>query len=208
MVARRAGMGSGLAACGVVRHRLGHPALPRPRRRAAADHRFVLRRSAGKRRDRTSLRSRRRQFLGLVFRTSAADRAGALQRDLAQRRQGSRRGGHRGGQAHSRSRVALQGIASSQSQGGACLQGRTEEHRRSRRPDRARARRLSRRPGSRRRKSWRCIACWNASTTSSAIGGSPPATSTTGVFSTSIRWPDCGSRIPAHSTPFIIWSKN
>ena len=83
-----------------------------------------------------------------------------------------------------------------------------KRHRRRRRHHRARARRLSRRPGSRRADHWRCIICWNASTTSSATGGSPPATSTIGAFSTSIRWPDCGSRMPAHSTPSIAWSKN
>ena len=53
------------------------------------------------------------------------------------------------GKTHSRARVALQGIAPSQSQGGARLQGGAEEHRRERRHHRARARRLSRRPGAR-----------------------------------------------------------
>ena len=37
----------------VVRYRLGDPAVPRPRRRLAADHRLVLWRGAGKRRDRS-----------------------------------------------------------------------------------------------------------------------------------------------------------
>ena len=69
---------------------------------------------------------------------------------LRSARQGSRGRGHRGRQVHSRSRVALQGIASSQSQGGTCLQGRAKEHRRRRRRDRARARCLSRRPRPRR----------------------------------------------------------
>ena len=86
MVARRAGMGPGLAACGLVRHRLGPAAVPRPRRRAAADHRLVLWAGAGKRRDRAALRRARRQLFGLVFRASAADRAGALQRDPAHHR--------------------------------------------------------------------------------------------------------------------------
>ena len=53
---------------------------------------------------------------------------------------------------------------------------------------------------------WRCIICWNASTTSSATGGSPPATSTTGAFSTSTRWLDCGSRMPAPSRRCMAWS--
>ena len=48
MVARRAGMGPGLAARGFVRYRLGPAAVPRPRRRAAADHRLVLRAGAGR----------------------------------------------------------------------------------------------------------------------------------------------------------------
>ena len=208
VVARRAGMGPGLAACGLVRHRLGHLAVPGARRRAAADHRLVLWRGAGKGRDRAALRCRRRQFFGLVFRASPADRAGALQRDPAHDRQGSRRRRQRGGKAHSRPRLALQGIASSQSQGSARLQGGAERHRRKRRDHRARARRLSGRTGSRRADRWRCIICWNASTTSSATGGSPPATSTIGAFSTSIRWPDCGSRMPAPSTPSIAWSRN
>ena len=39
------------------------------------------------------------------------------------------------------------------------------------------------------RRPWRCIICSNASITGSATGGSPPATSTTGVFSTSIHSP-------------------
>ena len=113
----------------------------------------------------------------------------------------------RGRQAHSRARLALQGLAPSQPQGSARLQGRAERHRRRRRHHRARARRLSGGPGPRRRRPWRCIICWNASTTSSAIGGWPPATSTTGASSTSIRWPACGSRTPAPSTPSTAWSK-
>ena len=56
------------------------------------------------------------------------------------------------------------------------------------------------------RRRWRCIICWNASTTSSAIGGLLPATSTTGASSTSIRWPDCASRTPALSRRSIAWS--
>ena len=64
-----------------------------------------------------------------------------------------------------------------------------KDDRRRRRDHRARARRLSRRPGSRRARRWRCIICWSASTTSSATGGSPPATSTIAASSTSIRWP-------------------
>ena len=52
-----------------------HAALSRPRRRAAADHRLVLWRGAGKGRDRAALRRRRRQLFGLVFRAPAADRA-------------------------------------------------------------------------------------------------------------------------------------
>ena len=80
-------------------------------------------------------------------------------------------------------------------------------HRRRCRNDRARARRLPRRTGSRRRRRRRCIRCWNASITGSGIGGSPPATSTIGAFSTSIRWPDCGSRMPGPSTPSTAWSR-
>ena len=49
--------------------------------------------------------------------------------------------------------------------------------------------------GSRRRRRWRCITCWSASTTGSLTGGWPPATSTIGAFSTSTRLPACGSRI-------------
>ena len=52
----------------------------------------------------------------------------------------------------------------------------------------------------------RCIISWNASTTSSAIGGWRPATSTTAASSTSIHSPDCGSRMPARSRPFTAWS--
>ncbi len=209
MVARRAGMGPGLAACGVVRHRLGHSAVSGSRRRAAADHRLVLWRGAGKGRDRTSLRRRRRQLFGLVFRTSAADRARALQRDPAQRssRKPAPRTARRArhildlasrykGLRHPNRKEApafkaeLKGIA-----------GECRDHR-------ARARRLSGRRRTAPPRPWRCIICWNASTTSSATGGSPPATSTTGAFSTSIRWPDCGSRMPAPSTPSIAWSKS
>ena len=58
------------------------------------------------------------------------------------------------------------------------------------------------------RRHWRCIICSNASTTGSAIGGWPPATSTIGASSTSIRWRDCGSRMPARSTPSTAWSEN
>ena len=52
----------------------------------------------------------------------------------------------------------------------------------------------------------RCIICWNASTTSSAIGGWRPATSTIAASSTSIHSPDCGSRMPARSRPSTAWS--
>ena len=75
LVARRAGMGPGLAARRGVRHRLGYITLPAPGRTAAADHRHVLRRSAGKGRNRTSLRRRGRQLLGVVFRAPPADLA-------------------------------------------------------------------------------------------------------------------------------------
>ena len=56
------------------------------------------------------------------------------------------------------------------------------------------------------RRRWRCIICWNASTTGSATGGSPPATSTTAASSTSTRWRDCASRTPARSRRSIAWS--
>ena len=55
------------------------------RRRAAADPRTPLRRGAGERRDRAALRSARREFLRLVLRASAADRAEPLWRDSAAR---------------------------------------------------------------------------------------------------------------------------
>jgi len=53
----------------------------------------------------------------------------------------------------------------------------------------------------------RCITCSNARTTSSGTGGWPPATSTIGGFSISIRSPDCVSRILARSMPSIAWLK-
>ena len=81
---------------------------------------------AGERRDRTALRRQRRQLLRLVLRASPADRAGALQRDPADHRQGSGRRGQRGRQGHSRARLTPQGIAPSQSQGSAWLQGGAE----------------------------------------------------------------------------------
>ena len=62
------------------------------------------------------------------------------------------------------------------------IRGRRRDHR-------ARAVRLSRRRRTDRRRRWRCIICSSASTTGSAIGGSLPATSTTGASSTSMRWP-------------------
>jgi len=43
--------------------------------------------------------------------------------------------------------------------------------------------------------------------TSSGIGDWRPATSTIGASSTSMRWPDCVSRIPARSTPSIAGQK-
>ena len=72
--------------------------------------------------------------------------------------------------------------------------------------DRARTRRLSRRTGSAPRRRWRCTICWNASTTGSATGGSPPATSTTAASSISTRLRDCASRTPARSRRSIAWS--
>ncbi len=54
------------------------------------------------------------------------------------------------GEKNSRTRDALQGIAPSQPQGGAFLQGRAEKHRGRRRDHRTRTSRLSRRTGSRR----------------------------------------------------------
>ena len=85
----------------------------------------------------------RRQLFSLVFRASAADRARALQRDPAQRRQGSRRRRRRERTAHPRAGVALQGVAPSQSQGSPRLQGGAEGYRRQRRDHRARAGGLS-----------------------------------------------------------------
>jgi (1->4)-alpha-D-glucan 1-alpha-D-glucosylmutase len=46
-----------------------------------------------------------------------------------------------------------------------------------------------------------------AQITRSGSGGLPPATSTIGAFSTSIRLPDCGWKMPAHSTASIRSSK-
>ena len=206
MVARRAGMGSGLAARGFLRHRLGTVALPRPRRRAAADHRLVLRAGAGKWRDRAALRRRRRQFFGLVFRTPAADRAGALWRNPAHDNQGGRRGGK-----HARHGDACAGFAAprttpSQPQGSTGLQGRVEGDLRRGGHHHARAGSLSRRAGSHSARRFRCTICSNASTTSSATGGLLPATSTTGASSTSIRWRACASRTPAPSRRSIAWS--
>ena len=199
-------MGSRLAARGLLRYRLGAIALPRPRRRAAADHRLVLRSGAGKWRDRTALRRRRRQFFGLVFRASAADRAGTLRRNPAHDRQGGRRGGKRARQGHACAGLALSGAATPQPQGGARFQGRVERHRRSApTSSRAGCRPIAPdRIAPRRR--WRCTICSNASTTSSATGGSLPATSTTGASSTSIRWRACASRTPARSRRSIGWS--
>ena len=92
----------------------------------------------------------RRQLFRLVFRTSAADRTRALQRDIAHGRAGSRRRTQPGGPAHPCAGVALQGTAPSQSQGGARLQGRVESHRGQRGDHRARAQGLSGRTRSRR----------------------------------------------------------
>ena len=200
-------MGPGLAACGLVRHRLGPAAVPRARRRAAADHRLVLRRGAGERRDRTALRCRRRQLFGLVFRAPAADRAGALQRDPAHDRQGSRR--------RTRARPARHILALASRYSGLRhpnrkeapgLQGGVEgDRRRCARSSRAGSTPIAPdRTVPRRR--WRCIICWNASTTSSATGGWLPATSITAASSTSTRWRDCASRTPAPSRPSIAWS--
>ena len=206
MVARRAGMGSGLAARGLLRHRLGAVAVPRPRRRAAADHRLVLRAGAGKRRDRTALRCRRRQFFGLVFRASAADRAGTLRRNPAHDRQGGGRRGKRARQGDACAGLALSGAATSQPQGSAGLQGRAE----SASPEPPTSSRVGSQPIApgriAQRRRWRCTICSNASTTSSATGGSLPATSTTGASSTSIRWQACASRTPAPSRRSIAWS--
>ena len=206
MVARRAGMGARLAARGLLRHRLGAVAIPRPRRRAAADHRLVLRSGAGKWRDRTALRRRRRQFFGLVFRASAADRAGTLRRNPAHDRQGGGRGGKRARQGDACAGLPLSGAAPPQPQGSAWLQGRVEE--------RSPAPPTSSREGWKPiapgriapRRRFRCTICSNASTTSSATGGSLPATSTTGASSTSIRWRACASRTPAPSRRSIAWS--
>ena len=72
-----------------------------------------------------------------------------------------------------------------------------------RRNDRPRARRLSGRHRIAPRRPMRCIIFSNASITSSVTGGSPPATSTTVAFSTSIRSPglrveDAGTFNAAH----------
>ncbi len=150
--------------------------------------------------------SSRRQFFGLVFRASAADRAGTLRRNPAHDPQGGRRGGKRARQGHACAGLALSGAATPQPQGSTCLQGRIEGHRRSA-PTSSRAGYRPIAPGRiARRRRWRCTICSNASTTSSAIGGSPPATSTTGASSTSIRLQACASRTPARSRRSIAWS--
>ena len=102
-------------------------------------------------------------------------------------------------------RRPLHGTAPSQPQGSARLQGGAEGDRRQRRHHRARPRRLSRRPRIARRRRWRCIICWSASTTSSATGGLPPATSTIAASSTSTGLRACASRMPARSPPRIGW---
>ena len=161
-----------------------------------------------KRRDRTALRRRAKAaFPPGISSIACRSRRSATARSCATIVREAGAEDSAAGKAHSRARVALQGIAPSQSQGSARLQGGVESHRRRRRDHRARARRLSRGTGSSGADLWRCIICWNASTTSSATGGWPPATSTTGASSTSIRWPDCASRMPAPSTPSIAWSK-
>src|ERR1700736_3645132 len=85
-------MGAGLAACSLVRRRLGGAALSQARRRAAADSRRTLWRGAGARRDRAALRSRGRQLLLLVFRAPSAGRTGTLRRGTARGGEGGRRG--------------------------------------------------------------------------------------------------------------------
>ena len=199
-------MGPRLAACRLLRHRLGAVAIPRAWRRAAADHRLVLRAGAGKRRDRTALRRRRRQFFGLVFRASAADRARALWRNPAHGRQGDRHRGHHARQGDACAGFAAPGATPSQPQGSAWLQGRVESNLRRCGHHRARAGSLSRRSRIAPRRRFRCTICSNASTTSSATGGLLPATSTTGASSTSIRWRACASRTPAPSRRSIGWS--
>ena len=200
-------MGPGLAACRLLRHRLGYPAVQGEGRRAAADHRFILRRGAGKGRDRAALRSRRRQLFDLVFRAPPADRARALRRDLAQHRQRGWSGRRRCGTAHSQTGVAPQRPAPSQPQGRACLQEGITGNSRKRRDHRARARSVPGRAGQAFRRRSRCITCWNGSITGSGIGGLHPATSIIGGSSTSTRWRDYGSRMPARSRPSIGWSR-
>ena len=92
---------------------------------------------------------RRRQFFGLVFRASAADRAGALRRNPAHDRQGSRR---RAKRAPARHMLALAsryaGLRHPNRKEAPGFKARVEGDRRRRRDHRARARRLSRRTGS------------------------------------------------------------
>ena len=142
----------------------------RPRgRRAAADPRLLLWRGAGKGRDRASLRCRRRQLLGLVFRAPAADRAAALRRDPAPCVV-SEAGAEAApaGQAHcSSSRRAIEGRAIPIARKRPASK-RSCRHRRRRRDHRARARRPIAPGRIARRRRLRCITCWSASITGSA----------------------------------------
>jgi len=136
-------------------------------------------------------------FLGLVFRTPACrsrpERYSEILRSIVKQAGAD---DDPVGKAPARAGVALPGIAPSQSQGSARLQGGAKRYPPLRQTlSRARAS-MPIVPGRiARSRPWCCIVCWNASTTGSGIGDWLPATSTIGVFfSTSIRWPACASR--------------
>ena len=169
LVARRAGMGPGLAARGLVRHRLGAVCPIAP---AAACCCRSSARPTGRRwraaRSSCATTPSEGSFSAWYFEHRlpiAPERYGEILRTIVKEAGAE---DSAAGKRHSRARLAPQGIAPSQPQGSARLQGGTEADRRRRRDHRARAGRLSRGDRTGRRRRWRCIICWSASTTGSA----------------------------------------
>ena len=203
VVARCPGMGTEISLRCLIRHRLAHAAGPSARGRADSGARKLLRRGAGARRDRASLRCRGGQLLRLVLRASAADRSEPLRRDRAKGRGGGGRGrGTRGPQA-----LGMGGALSRSAQPpafhGAGLQGGACFDRRRQGRDRTRPARLSRRLRASGRRPRPPLPARAPALSPRRIGGLPAARSTIGASSTSTRWPGCASKTAAPSTRFM-----
>ena len=180
-----------------------------PRRRAAADHRLVLRRGAGERRDRAALRRRAKAaFRPGISSTGCRSRRSATARSCARSCSEADAADEPAGKAILDLAARYHGPAPSRPQGGARLQGRAEGH-----------------PRRRRRSSTRGLAAYRAGDGRPAqiqalhhllerqhykLGHwrlAVAARSTIAASSTSTRSPACASRTPAPSRRSITLVK-